>query len=120
MSDQKQKAADPPADEAPYAPPPAGGDSDSRKRELKTAMAAADARGETDAVEALREDLDEVTAAQQRKAAAEARKTAAGEADDPDAVRKAPPPGRTATPAKATTKQADPGKGGPAGDEGKK
>lgn len=117
MEDQKQTEI---VEEQPYAPPAPGSDPDSRKRELKTVMAAAETRGDTETVQDLQAALDELATAQQREVAAAARKAAADASGDPDAAHK-PPAGRTATAPKATTKQADPAsKGGQAGDEGKK
>lgn len=95
--------------------PAAGMDFDARRRELKTAMAAAETRGDTEMVDDLREELDEMAATQKREVAAAARKAAADASGDPDADQK-PPAGRTASTPKATTKQADPGKGGQAAD----
>lgn len=99
--------------------PAAGMDFDARRRELKTALAAAETRGDTDTTEDLREELDQMVATQQREVAAAARKAAADASSDPDDARKTAPAGRTATPAKATAKQVDAGKGGQAADAGK-
>lgn len=72
--------------------PPAGGDVDSRKRDLKARLAAAEAVGDDKAAKGLRGELDKLRAAEGRATAAEV---------DPDGA-KAPPSGRT-SPTKSTT-----------------
>lgn len=103
MSDQQQITE---ADE-PYAPPASGKDPDSRKRALKTVLGAAEASGDGDAADAVREEIaavnEELAAAgpaDNLDDAAAKRRAAAAEAG-PGAV-KSPPQGRAA-PAKAAT-----------------
>jgi hypothetical protein len=105
MADEPQTTDTP--DDEPYAPPASGNDPDSRKRTLKTVLGAADAAGDTDAADAIREELtavnEELTApgpVDDLEAAAGRRRAAAAEAGPGAAT--TPPQGRAA-PAKAAT-----------------
>lgn len=100
MADEPQ-TTETAADE-PYAPPASGNDPDSRKRALKTGLGAAEASGDTDAADALHEELDGMyeEAAAANDAAAARRRSAAAAAGPAAAT--SPPQGRAA-PAKAAT-----------------
>jgi hypothetical protein len=101
--------------ETPSEPPAAaGGDVDSRRRELKATLAMAETRGDTDAVDRLRKELasltapadgddaeEKATAKRTRASAAAERKAAADKSGD--GAQTAAPTGRTAPANDGTT-----------------
>ncbi len=91
-----------------FVPPPApGSDTDSRKRALKTQLAAAETSGDTDAADELRDQLDALNTAgraDDHETAAARRRTAA-KATGADAAT-TPPQGRAAPRKAATTGKA--------------
>lgn len=123
MTDKKsdQKSADLAAEVVTEPIAAAGGDVDSRRREIKASLAVAETRGDTERVEQLQAELSALTSPDAgdegngkrstRERAAAQRKAAASKAGD--AAQTAAPSGRTA-PEKDTVAQAtgDPTAGG--------
>jgi len=102
----KNKSADLTAETPSEPPAAAGGDVDSRKRELKTTLAMAETRGDNDAADRLRQELasltapadgdtEEKAAGKRTRAAAAAKRKAAADKTG-DSAQTAAPTGRTA------------------------